>query len=1058
MNQERILVFAPHPDDEIIGCGGCLALKRAAGAAVRVIVVSDGAQGLLPMHSAVLGLRQAECRSGLAGLRVEDVRFWDYPDSAIPLSGEILAAYVQAVTDFRPSRILLPATGESHPDHRRVTRGLLKALEGHWTGELWFYETTQPASMVNTLIDISTTIAAKLQALAAHVSQQAQYDYIGHCDSLAHMRGIAAGAVRGEAFLVFPWDGMPQNFFEARPLISVVVRADDAQILTHALAGLIAQEYDQIEVVLVWFGATLPDLSAYEVLDIRFVAGESQRGRNLNLGVSHARGEYIAFLDQDDVVYPEHLALLLAELHGRPEVDVAHSGCRVTSCRREGAQVIVTGVVALMDRPIKAGRLLVGNLVPNHALLYRAQTFRTLRFDETLDAYEDWELLARLELAGYRFSFVNELTCEYRLYTEKDGATLEQSHREKGYLGWEDKVFARIVEQFRATHLKSLAAIVSWLEGRERALQDEVRNATQTIAQQKYLLKSHEEWQELLKRGLPALGIDKVGRRGLAELIGRGLARETLFSLIVPVYNTPGEILSATLGAIIGQAYPAWELCLVDDASTNPDTLVLLESVQQALQPGGRLRFMRRAFQGGIVAASNDALALATAPYVAFVDHDDVLDEDALLEVALALQQHPYRLLYTDSSMIDHAGGLLHIYRKPDWSPETLLHLNYINHLSVVERELLHQIGGLKPEFLKTEFEGSQDWDMLLRIAENITPEEVCHIRRPLYGWRATAQSLAYQSSTKPQAFAAAMRAVEAHLQRSGLQAKCTTNPKGPGGVCEWGTPAQSVEIIIPTHNNLQGIKVCVEGILTGTDYCPDIKLTVIANRCSAPEMTAYLDELATQRGVNLIKDDRPFNWAALNNAVAQNSDADLLLFMNDDVEIQHRDWLVSMSRYLDLKGVGVVGATLFYPNGGLQHNGVRTDSAWVADNISTAGAFGTLMVTRNVAAVTGACLLVAREVFEEIGGFDERFAVNYNDVDFCLAARNAGYRIVLAANATLIHHESVSRGSPDALGSNPQWAGEIALMRDKWGAFLNDPYWTEYEVHSQGTRILTVS
>ncbi|MFA7240303.1 MAG: glycosyltransferase [Sulfuricellaceae bacterium] len=1049
MIQERILVFAPHPDDEIIGCGGYLAQKCAAKAVVRVIVVSDGACGLA--QSATPGLRQEESRSGLAELGVQDVRFWDYPDSAIPLSGGILAAYVQAVADFRPTRILLPATGESHPDHRRVTRGLIKALEGRWAGELWFFETTQPAPLVNTIIDVSAAMAAKLQALAAHRSQLAQYDYVGHCDSLARMRGIAMGAARGEAFLVFPWDGASQNFFEARPLISVIVRADDAQILSHALASLAAQEYDQIEVVLVWFGATPPDLSAFDVLDIRIVAGQPQRGRNLNLGITRARGEYIAFLDQDDVVYPEHLALLLAELHGRPEADVAYSGCRVVSCRRDGAQVQVGGEVTLMNRPIEAGRLLIGNLVPNNALLLRAHTFRTLRFDETLEAYEDWELLTRLELAGYRFSMVGEITCEYRLYSES--ATLEQSHREKGYLGWEDQVYARIVEQFRTPHLKSLAACVSQLEEREQALQDDLRKAQQTIAEQESRLKRNEEWQELLTRGLPALGIAKVGRRGLAELIGRELARETLFSVIVPVYNTPAEILSATLGAIIGQAYPAWELCLVDDASTDPGTLAVLENVKQVLQPTGKLRYLRRATQGGIVAASNDALALATAPYAAFVDHDDVPAEDALLEIALALQDHPYRLIYTDSTMIDHAGSLLHVYRKPSFSPETLLHLNFINHLSVVERELLVQLGGLKPEF-----EGAQDWDMLLRVAEIIDPDEICHIRQPLYGWRATTQSLAYQSSTKPAAFAAAMRAVEAHLQRIGLmQAKCAANPSGPGVVCEWRTQTRTVEIIIPTHNNLQGLKVCVAGILTATNY-PDVTLTVIANRCADPDMLAYLDDLAMRRGVNLIKDERPFNWAALNNAAALHSQADLLLFMNDDVEIQHRDWLASMSRYFDLKGVGIVGATLFYPDGELQHNGVRTDTSGLVDNIRTAGAYGELRVTRNVAAVTGACLLVARDVFTEVGGFDERFAVNYNDVDFCLAVRYAGYRIVQAANATLIHHESASRGTPDALENNPQWAGEIALLRDKWGDFLADPYGSKYELRSQGTRILAVT
>lgn len=1054
MTPERILVFAPHPDDEIIGCGGYLALKRAEKAAVRVIVVSDGAQGFLPMQRRPLMRRQEESRNGLAELQIENVRFWDYPDGSIPLNGEIIAAYMQAVMDFRPSRILLPAPGETHPDHRRVTRGIIRALEGKWAGDLWFYETTQPAPLVNTIIDISASIEAKLRALAAHTSQLAQYNYAGHCDSLARMRGIASGCSHGEAFLVFPWDGSPQNFFEARPLISVVVRANDDQILSLALTSLAAQEYDQTEVVLVWFGKNTPDLSAFDVLDIRTVTGECNRGYNLNLGIAHARGEYIAFLDQDDIVYPGHLALLLAEMQGRAEVDVAHSGCRVVTCHRNGASVEIIGEVAIMNRAVEAGRLIIGNIIPNHALLFRAHTFRTMRFDETLDAYEDWEFLTRLELAGYRFSLVDEITCEYRLYSDTDCVTLEQSHQEKGYIGLEAQVYARIIDKFNAAHLKTLAHTVARLEKNERALDDRLNQAAQTIAGLESQLKEKEDWQNLLKRALPAIGIDKVGKRALVRLIGERLATEKLFSLIVPVYNTPADILTETLGSIIGQSYPGWELCLVDDASTDSGTLGVLEDLQSTLQHSGRLRFMRRASRGGIVAATNDALTLAGAPYAAFVDHDDLLHEDALFEIALVLKQEgAYRLIYTDSTKIDQTGRLLHVYRKPDWSPESLLHLNFVNHLTVAQREWVLQLGGLTQEY-----EGSQDWDMLLRMTERLDAAEIRHIRTPLYAWRAAEQSLAYRSTAKPEAFDAGIRAVVAHLQRKGLkQPRCIGNPNGPGVICGWDATQRTVEIIIPTHNNLAGLKVCIDGILAGTDY-PRISLTVVANRCADPEMRAYLERLSTHCAVNLVIDERPFNWAALNNSVAARSDADLLLFMNDDMAIRSRDWLASMNRYFELDGVGIVGATLLYPNGELQHNGIHTDPVWVADNIRSAGNYDEMSVTRNVAAVTGACLLVARQVFEEIGGFDERFAVNYNDVDFCLAARYAGHRIVQAADVSLIHHESTSRGVPDTAEKKLQWEQEFALMRDKWGDFLFDPHWSEYEVHALETRILHVA
>jgi GT2 family glycosyltransferase/LmbE family N-acetylglucosaminyl deacetylase len=1055
MTVARILVFAPHPDDEILGCGGYLALKRAENAAVRIIVVSDGALGLAPIQRIQSALRQQESRLGLEQLQIKDVQFWDYPDGSIPLTGKIITDYIQAVSDFRPSQIMLPAPGEAHSDHRRVTRSILGALEGKWAGDVWFYETTQPAPLVNVTIDISASIETKLQALAEHASQLEQFDYVGYSDSLARMRGVASGYLRGEAFLAFPWDGSPQNFFETRPLISVVVRANDEEILAHALASLIAQEYDQIEVVLVWFGENTPELTAFDMLALRTVIGKNNRGYNLNLGTTHARGEYIAFLDQDDIVYPMHLALLLAEIQGCAEVDVAYTGCRVVSCHRNGASVKVINEEALMNQTVDASRLLIGNSIPNHALLFRAHTFRSLHFDETLEAYEDWELLAQLALDDYRFAQVDEITCEYRLYAEEgELITLEQAHRNKGYIDWEDQVYERIVNRFKASHLKKLAGIITGLENNQQALETNLKQATQTIAGLEAQLKEKEAWQTLLKRALPALGIDKVGHRGLAKLIGTGLATEKLFSILIPVYNTPADILTETIGSVIGQNYPGWELCLVDDGSTEPETLIVLEQIKNTLQPTGKLHFVQRKSQGGIVAATNDALALATAPYIAFVDHDDLLHEDALLEIALILKQEaPYKLIYTDSTMIDLAGRLMHIYRKPDWSPETLLQLNFINHLTVLQRELVVQLGGLTPAH-----EGSQDWDMLLRMTDTLTAAEIRHIRIPLYAWRATEQSVAYHPTAKPEAFNAGMRAVEAHLQRKGLKNPyCNDNPKGPGIICEWDSEQRVVEIIIPTHNNLEGLKVCIDGILTGTDY-PFIKLTVIANRCSDSKMHSYLDHLVTDCGVNLVIDDRLFNWAALNNSAAATSNADLLLFMNDDVEISSRDWLTLMNQYFSLDGIGIVGPTLFYPDGELQHNGVHTDPVWVADNIRSTGSYGELSVTRNVAAVTGACLLVSRHIFNEIGGFDERFAVNYNDVDFCLAARHIGYRIMLASEVALVHHESASRGIADSLEKNPQWQQELTLMRDKWGDFLFDPYWSDYEVHAHGTRILHVA
>lgn len=1049
---EKILVFAPHPDDEIIGCGGYLALKKAAKALIRVVVVSDGAQGLLFGEDPQV--REAESRAGLAELGVTDVIFWNFPDSAVPLSGAIVEKYREAVAAFRPGEILLPAPGEAHPDHRRVTRALLQSLEGRWQGDLRFFETTQPAPLVNAVNDIGAHWEAKQRALQAHRSQLAQFDYVGHCESLARMRGIPAGCRHGEAFLAFQWDGSVQNFFEARPLISVIVRGDDSVFLHHALASLIEQEYDQLEVVLVWFGAEPPELDEFAVLDIRVVPGVRNRAKNLNLGIAAARGAYLAFLDQDDIYDPEHLALLLAELQANSQADLAYAGCRVVACRRDGADIHIGEQVAEMNRPHDAGRLLIGNTIPNHALLYRAAILRHFRFDEALEAYEDWELLARLDLAGYQFAHVDEITCEYRLFADGGAVSLEQSHREKGYLGWEHQVYERIVPNFTARHLDQLADLISGLEGQRDRLEGERESSRAAIATLREREAEQRLSEDLLRRGLDALGMAQPGRAGLAALIGRSLPARTLFSLIVPVYNTAAELLAETLDSLINQAYPGWELCLVDDASTKPETLALLDRYQASPALAGKLRFLRRKENGGIVAATNDALALAGAPYVAFVDHDDLLDAEALLEVAMALQgDSDLRLIYTDSTMIDHAGSLLNVYRKPDWGAETLLGINFVNHLTVARREDVLKIGGVH-----SGYEGSQDWDMLLRLAEIVAPTQIRHIPMPLYAWRATGESLAYRSQAKPGAMAAGLRAVEDHLTRRGLRdVACAVNPNGPGVVCNWAAPPRSVEVIVPTHSNLEGLKTCVRGLLEETDY-PELHLTIIANRCEAPEMQAYLAEVAGQPRVSVRSDPRPFNWAALNNTAATQSDADILLFLNDDVEILDTGWLTAMNRYFELDGVGIVGTTLLYPGGELQHNGVRTHPDWLADNIRTTGSYGELAVSRNVAAVTGACLLVRRDVFDAVGGFDERLAVNYNDVDFCLAARYGGYRIVQAADVRLVHHESISRGVDDNPERKARWEKEMDLLRAKWGDYLNDPCWTEYQVHAQGTRILTLA
>jgi len=1039
---KTLLVFAPHPDDEILGCGAYIARRRAEGAKCYIVVVSDGALGL--PRGTLPEVRQQECRAGLACLGIDEVQFWEYPDGAVPLSGKILHDYRRVVAELKPAVILLPNPQESHSDHRRVTRGVLSALEEQWQGYLLFYETVHPATVINRVVDITSTFDKKLQAIQEHKSQLQSFDFATHVQTLARLRGLHAKVECAEAFLQHEWDGTAQNFFETRPLISVIVRADDVDYLRHALSSLIQQTYEQFEVILVWFGGDSPSLKDFDVLDIRLIPGKSSPSRsfNLNQGLRHARGEYIAMLDQDDIFYPQHLASLLAEIHGQAQIDVVYSGCKVVACSKIEQRITVNKVIKAINSPWQPGRLLIGNTIPNHALLFRASVFHSHQFDEDFEIYEDWEFLSRLSLSNFTFVHVDEISCEYRIFSDTEIKSLTQAHENKGYIGHAQKVIASILKNLKLSDFEKIRNLVKKLEQQQQLLRIQLSEQTQqrqALAQQ---LEGFHSLEQLFADTCAAVGIEAAGRQGVAQLIGRTLPQQTLFSIILPVYNTDAAILRQTLLSVRNQAYAGWELCLVDDASDSEETRQVLQAVPNDPVLAERLRYLRRDTQGGIVAASNDAIKMATAPYLAFLDHDDNLHHEALLRLALKLQQQDYALLYTDSRLIDHNGQVMHVYQKADWSPETLLHLNYINHLTVVKREILRD--GLR------DFNGAQDWDLLLQlVAQGLPDEQVCHIRQPLYDWRATKGSVAYQVNEKTYMSEAVQSALTSHLIGRGLEeVSVTSNKKGAGFIGQWRSPLEPVDVVIPTRSNLSGLKTCLNGLLQLTDY-PQFNILVVANRCTAP-VRDYLNSLGR---IKILVNGGEFNWSTLNNQAVVSGDSPMLLFLNDDIEIKSGSWLRDMVRYLLLDGVGAVGATLFYSNEELQHNGIETNPQWVARNIQKRGRKSALSAARNVSAVTGACLLTRRSVWQQVGGFEDKLSVFFNDVDFCLAIRRQGLRIVQATNVELIHHEHGTYGGVDNPEKQALLRKEMNLMREKWGEFLIERYMPRYDVSAQRMR-----
>jgi GT2 family glycosyltransferase/LmbE family N-acetylglucosaminyl deacetylase len=1035
----RLLVMAPHPGDEILGCGGLIRQCVEAGERVRVIIVTDGAAGGDP------ALRAAEATAGLALLGAAPPEFWHLPDGALPLGGAIRERYRAAAGSFGPTHLALPAPGEMHPDHRRLTRGLLTALAGHWQGELLFYESATPLSHPNRIYAIDGE--AKLAALACHASRQAGGDCAAHARGMACMRGAAVAAPAGEAFLAYDWDGSPQNFFTQRPLISVVIRGDDRGFLRHALASLRLQSYDQLEAIIVWHGPDpLPDPEEAPDLDLTILRGPGPRSANLNAGLAAARGAYVAFLDQDDILLPTHLELLLAELQADPDLDIAYGDCRLVACRAGGNGITTHGTRQIFDREYRPGRLLSGNHIPLHSFLCLLRFARRIGFDESLEAYEDWDFLARAELAGATFRRVPEVVCEYRIYPEEgEEQTLEAVHARKGFIPWGERVAARLLSPGEPAGAALRARMAAGLE----AELEEARRELAVLREERDTARAE---LALLRDGL-------ARSAAWADLpAGRALHDGPVISVLLPVCDPEPALLAEAIRSVEQQGYPRWQLCIVDDAGADPRIAALLDQLETRAAADRRIRISRRRERGGIAAATRTAAGLADGAWLAFLDHDDRLAPDALLEIAAAAWRQPeLTALYTDSRTIDLAGGLLHEFRKPDWSPETLLHLNYINHLTAVRRDAWEEAGGVRGCC-----EGSQDWDLWLRISR-LPGFRAAHVARPLYDWRATPDSTAYRGvSAKPYALAAACRGVADHLAARGFTGVAVTPADpAPGVRLTWDAALLPLTAIVPTHANPDDLGRLLAG-LAAADYPAGLRVIIVAHRVGDRATELLLADASRRAGWEVMTDGRPFNWSALNNAAAARAATPWLLFLNDDTELPAPDTLCRLCRYLTLSPeTGAVGARLLYPpeqGGGVQHDGIITDPGWVAANLGEAHRGAHLMeVPRNVSAVTGACLLTTAEAFRRVGGLDERLASSFNDVDYCLRLRRAGYRILQASDVVLLHRESQTRGAPESGEAQRRLREEADLMRGQWGEFLRERYQMLYRHHCAGTHICAI-
>jgi GT2 family glycosyltransferase len=510
--------------------------------------------------------------------------------------------------------------------------------------------------------------------------------------------------------------------------------------------------------------------------------------------------------------------------------------------------------------------------------------------------------------------------------------------------------------------------------------------------------------------------------------------RAPLISILMPTFNPPLKHLRSAIESVQSQLYENWELCIADDNSSDKRVLELLKEFELRDE---RIKIVFRSENGHISRATNSALELASGNYVALLDHDDVLSEDALYHVANELNQFPdARLLYSDEDKISETGKRFEPYFKPSYSPDLLLSQNYISHLGVYETKLLREIEGMRPDF-----EGAQDYDLLLRFIERISPDQIRHIPRVLYHWRTTRGSTSTGAAAKPYATLAARRAIQEHLDRTGERATAEAAPGYPH--------YPKITILIPIRDRVALLDNCLRSIRDKSSY-PNYELLIVDNDSHEEHTLTYLDKLEQSREALVLRYPGRFNYSGINNFGAGHASGEILVLLNNDVEVISPDWLEELAGQALRPEVGAVGARLLFPDGTIQHAGVTLGIGGVASHTlhgtSGHGAkhFGHANLIRNVSAVTGACLATRKSTFLEMGGLDQvDLTVGYNDTDYCMRVMQSGLRVLYTPYAELVHHESKSRGSDFAGPKLCRFLEEQAIVRARWPELLNnDPFY----------------
>jgi GT2 family glycosyltransferase len=513
-------------------------------------------------------------------------------------------------------------------------------------------------------------------------------------------------------------------------------------------------------------------------------------------------------------------------------------------------------------------------------------------------------------------------------------------------------------------------------------------------------------------------------------------------SIVTPVYNPNRYDLTQCIGSVIEQTYDNWELCLVDGASDKP---YVADVIKEFAKRDPRIKAVTLPRNLGIVGNSNAARLVITGEYVAFLDHDDMLAPFALHEVVKRLNQDgSIDFLYSDEDKVTANGRRRYDPTfKPDWSPDTLLSCNYVCHFAVARRSIIDEVG-----WFREGYDGSQDHDLILRVSEKTS--RIKRIPKILYHWRAAGASVASDPMVKPYAYVAAKKSLADHLARRAVAADVIDGMFiGSYRVKYRVRPYQRVSIIIPTKDRADLLGRCVTSVLEKTTGA-DFEVVIVDNQSREGETHRLFEQLRPDSRVRILGYDEPFNFSAINNFAVRSTDSDHVVFLNNDTEVISGEWLTAMLEFSQRPDVGAVGARLYYPDRTIQHAGVIIGMGGVAGHAfrsfsdSIPGYMGRIKIIQNLSAVTAACMMMRRDVFDEVGGFDDRLAHAFNDIDLCLKVRDKGYLIVYTPYAELFHHESASRGPEDTPERKARFAREVEIMSSRWKHVFEagDPYY----------------